>query len=135
MTQHLPELPYEEPEQSQEAKPLLSNAMYDRLKNLNLMVVPAVGAFYFGLSKIWGFPKGEEVVGTLALVATFVSVVLLWANARYAQSGAKYDGTIRVTETDEGFKTASLNLKNYDNPADVVAQDEVTFKVEKNASN
>lgn len=54
----------------------ISNKLYDVLKWLCLIALPAVGALYFGLSKIWGFPYGVEVVGTLDLVATFIGTLI-----------------------------------------------------------
>jgi hypothetical protein len=41
----------------------LSNKIYDILKYVALIVLPAVGTLYFALAGIWGFPYGEEIVG------------------------------------------------------------------------
>ncbi len=54
----------------------LSNSAYDKLKKSVTLLLPALGAAYFGLSKIWGWPHGEEVVGTLAIIATFGGTVM-----------------------------------------------------------
>lgn len=54
----------------------LTNKAYNILKWLCLIALPAVGALYFGLSKIWGFPYGVEVVGTIDLVATFIGTLI-----------------------------------------------------------
>jgi hypothetical protein len=60
-----------------------SNKAYDILKWLTLVGLPALGALYFGLSKIWGFPFGEEVVGTLALLTTFLGALLGLSTVNY----------------------------------------------------
>ena len=52
------------------------NKVYDILKWVALILLPAVGALYFGLSQIWGFPYGEEIVGTLAVIDTFLGALL-----------------------------------------------------------
>lgn len=109
-----------------EVKPLLSNTTYDRLKELNTKVLPAAGACYFALAKIWGFPKGEEVVGTLAVIATFVGVVLLWSANRYEKSGAGYDGTVDVQNLD-GQKTLVMDITT--EPEDMLNQKTVNLKV------
>jgi hypothetical protein len=111
------------------AKPVLSNEMYDKLKWVAQILLPAVAALYFSLAQIWGLPKAEEVVGTITVVDTFLGLLLGLSTKQYNNSDAKYDGVINVTELTDGRKSASLELKNYDNPADVVAQKEVTFKV------
>lgn len=54
----------------------LSNKLYDFLKFVAQIVLPALGGLYFGLAKLWGFPCGEEVVGTIALVDTFLGTLL-----------------------------------------------------------
>lgn len=54
----------------------LSNKVYDTLKWFAMIFIPAVSALYFGLSQLWGFPYGEEIVGTLALVDTFLGALL-----------------------------------------------------------
>lgn len=54
----------------------LSNKVYDILKWIALILLPAVGALYFGLSQIWGFPYGEEIVGTISIIDTFLGALL-----------------------------------------------------------
>lgn len=54
----------------------MSNKVYDILKWIAMILIPAVSALYFGLSQIWGFPYGEEIVGTLAVIDTFLGAIL-----------------------------------------------------------
>ena len=54
----------------------ISNKAYGILKWVCLIALPATGALYFGLSKIWGFPYGEEIVGTLDLIATSIGALI-----------------------------------------------------------
>lgn len=61
----------------------MSNRVYDALKWLAMIFLPAVSALYFGLSQIWGFPYGEEIVGTLALIDTFLGALLGISSANY----------------------------------------------------
>lgn len=109
---------------------ILPNRAYDILKQVVQLLLPAVATLYFTLSQIWGLPNGEEVVGTITAIAVFIGVFLKIADNSYNSSEAKYDGVIDVTEDEEsGLKRADLFLKNYENPADVVMQDEVLFKI------
>ena len=41
---------------------MFSNRIYDILKWIALVVLPAVGTLYFSLAQIWGFPYGEQIV-------------------------------------------------------------------------
>ena len=55
---------------------VLNNKVYDILKWIALIVLPAIGALYFGLAKIWGLPYGEEIVGTITVIDTFLGALL-----------------------------------------------------------
>jgi hypothetical protein len=61
----------------------MSNKVYDILKWIALYVLPAIGTLYFALAGIWGFPFGEEVVGTITAVDTFLGVILGISTAQY----------------------------------------------------
>ena len=54
----------------------LSNKAYDILKWLAMIFIPAASALYFGLSQIWGLPYGEEIVGTISIIDTFLGALL-----------------------------------------------------------
>ena len=62
---------------------MLTNKTYDTLKWIAQIVLTALGALYFGLSQIWGLPYGEEVVGTIAVVDTFLGALLGISTAQY----------------------------------------------------
>ena len=54
----------------------MSNKLYDVLKWIALVALPAIGTLYFALAGIWGFPYGEAVVGTLTAIDAFLGAVL-----------------------------------------------------------
>ena len=71
---------------------MLPNKVYDILKWVAQIVLPALGALYFGLSQIWGLPYGEQVVGTITVVDTFLGALLGVSTAQYKrQQEAKRD--------------------------------------------
>lgn len=53
-----------------------NDKVYDALKWICQIVIPAIATLYFTLSGIWGFPYGEQVVGTLTAIDTFLGVCL-----------------------------------------------------------
>lgn len=61
----------------------LSNRAYDVLKYIAQIVLPALGALYAALAKIWGFPYGEEIVGTIAAVDLFLGALLKVSTDNY----------------------------------------------------
>ena len=61
----------------------MSNKTYDILKWIAQYLLPATGTLYFALAGIWGLPYGEEIVGTITAVDTFLGVLLGIASANY----------------------------------------------------
>ena len=64
-----------------------SNKLYDVLKWIAMYFLPALGTLYFALSGIWGFPYGEEIVGTITAVDTFIGVLLGISTYNYRKDG------------------------------------------------
>lgn len=62
---------------------------YDILKWVAQYLLPALATLYFAVAKIWGLPYGEEIVGTITAVDTFLGVLLGISTANYnKQNGA-----------------------------------------------
>ena len=55
---------------------IFNDKTYDILKWIAQIVLPAFGTLYFALAQIWGWPFGNEVVGTVTAVDTFLGVIL-----------------------------------------------------------
>ena len=68
---------------------MLSNRIYDILKYVALIALPAIGTLYFTLSQVWGLPYGEEVVGTIAAVDTFLGTLLQISTAVYNKNNVQ----------------------------------------------
>lgn len=69
----------------------LSDKAYNILKWIAQYLLPAAGTLYFALSGIWGFPYGEEVVGTLTAIDTFLGVILGLSSATYDKEQQKQE--------------------------------------------
>lgn len=107
--------------------PTLSNTMYDRLKYVALVLLPAFSALYFGLGQIWGFPKIEEVIGTVAVLDTVLGMLIRKSNQEYKNSDERFDGSIDAVD-DEGDKIYEVKVDG--NPDEVLEEkSEVTLKV------
>lgn len=61
----------------------MSNSTYDTLKYIAQIVLPACGTLYFALAGIWGLPYGEQIVGTITAVDTFLGVLLGISTSSY----------------------------------------------------
>ena len=67
----------------------MSNKLYDILKYIAQIGLPALGALYFALSTIWGFPYGEQIVGTITAIDAFLGALLGISTVQYKK---KNDG-------------------------------------------
>ncbi len=61
----------------------MSNKVYDVLKFVAQIVLPALATFYLTLAGIWGLPFGEQVSGTIMAVDTFLGAVLMISSNKY----------------------------------------------------
>ncbi len=58
---------------------------YNILKWIAMIMLPALGALYFGLASIWGLPYGQEIVGTITVVDTFLGAILGISSSNYSK--------------------------------------------------
>lgn len=61
----------------------MSNKVYDVLKWIAQILLPAAGALYFALADLWGLPYPAEVVGTITAVDAFLGCVLGISSSSY----------------------------------------------------
>ena len=61
----------------------MSNKVYDVLKYIAQIVLPALGTLYFALAGIWGLPYGEQIVGTIVAIDTFLGALLRLSTVQY----------------------------------------------------
>lgn len=54
----------------------LSNKVYDILKFIAMILLPALGTLYFALGGIWDWPYVEQIVGTITAIDTFLGTLL-----------------------------------------------------------
>ena len=64
----------------------MNDKTYDVLKRIAMIVLPAVATLYFTLASIWGLPYGEQIVGTITAVDTFLGALLGISNAKYKKN-------------------------------------------------
>lgn len=107
---------------------LLTNAQYDLLKKIVQLGLPAAGALYAGLAQIWGFPYGEQVVGSLALITVFGGVLLGFSSRSYDKSETKYDGEVVVDRSNPAVP--AYDFQTSGNLADLAEKKDVIFKVQ-----
>lgn len=61
----------------------MSNKIYDVLKFIAQIVLPALATFYLTIAGIWSLPFGEEISGTIMAIDTLLGACLMLSSAKY----------------------------------------------------
>ena len=64
----------------------MSDRVYDILKYIAQIVLPAIGTLWYALGTIWGWPYLEEILGTITAVDAFLGVLLRISSNQYYKS-------------------------------------------------
>ena len=61
----------------------MSNKVYDILKFIAQIVLPAIATFYLAIAAIWGLPYGEQIAGTIMAIDTLLGTILGVSTKKY----------------------------------------------------
>jgi hypothetical protein len=62
---------------------IFSKKVYDILKWVAQILLPAGGTLYFALAGLWGWPFSEQIVGSIMALDAFLGVLLGISTANY----------------------------------------------------
>jgi hypothetical protein len=110
-----------------------TNKVYDVLKPVALIWLPALATLYFTVAKIWNLPDTENVIGTITAFDTFLGVVLGLSSKAYIpppaviSADSRPDGHLVVDDSDPEKTTMSLEL--HASPEDLKKRPAMVLKV------
>lgn len=110
------------------SSPLLNGRAYEILKWTAAILLPAIGALYFALSGIWGFPNGEQVVGTIAAINVFTGAIVGISTKQYYNS-EPFDGVINVLNAGDPEKPTTYDMVLDRDPSTIAGDRELRFRV------
>lgn len=61
----------------------MSNKLYDVLKYIAMIVLPALAVLYSTLAGLWGLPYPKEISETIMAIDTFMGAILMLSSANY----------------------------------------------------
>lgn len=61
----------------------MSSKLYDVLKWVALVCLPALSAFYAAISEIWNLPYGVQICGTIGAVSALMGALLQVSSIQY----------------------------------------------------
>lgn len=62
---------------------MMSNKVYDILKFIAQIVLPAIATLVVTITGIWGLPYGEQISATIMAIDTFLGAVLMLSSSKY----------------------------------------------------
>lgn len=68
---------------------IFNDKVYDVLKWIALIFLPALATLWFTVAKIWGLPYMGEITGTLVAIDTFLGALIGISNIRYQLEAEK----------------------------------------------
>lgn len=71
----------------------LPDTVYNILKWITMIVLPALATAYVGLAAIWGWPYADEVAKTTAVICTLLGALLGISTAQYNKDNYKEGDT------------------------------------------
>jgi hypothetical protein len=89
---------------SEPSTTVFTNKLYDRLKFIALIFLPALATLIFALGAAWGWANTGQLVGTITAVDAFLGALLQVSTNKYYKSGANFDGDVNVLPEDGGNK-------------------------------
>ena len=65
----------------------MSNKVYDVLKFIAQIVLPALATFYVSIAGYWNLPFPKEISGTIMAIDTLLGACLMISSANYKKEG------------------------------------------------
>lgn len=107
--------------------PVLPSRVYDTLKWVALVLLPALATLYIALAGLLHLPASNEVSGAIIAIDAFLGAVLNLSNKAYNDSDAKFDGIVEVDHEDDKIRMSSEDVQ----AAVAQGKKEVTLRVVK----
>lgn len=73
----------------------MSNKVYDILKFIAQIVLPALATFYATLAAIWGLPFEKEIPATIMAIDTLLGAVLMISSHNYNKTQKEQEDEIK----------------------------------------
>lgn len=117
--------------ESEPSSQVLTNRLYDVLKIVAQIVLPALATLYFTLAQVWGWEHGAEVVASITAFDTFLGVLLTVSTKKYYNTGANFDGEVELRPDDGGVSARLIANKALEDMADEPGKHSIEFNIKR----
>ena len=78
----------------------MSDKVYDILKFIAQIVLPALATFYLTIASIWSLPFGEEISGTIMAIDTLLGAILMISSTKYNSNNVSTETINNIKESE-----------------------------------
>lgn len=78
----------------------MSDKVYDILKFIAQIVLPALATFYLTLAGIWSLPYGEQISGTIMAIDTLLGAILMISSTKYNSNNVSAETINNIKESE-----------------------------------
>ena len=78
----------------------MSDKVYDILKFIAQIVLPALATFYLTLAGIWSLPYGEQISGTIMAIDTLLGAILMISSTKYNSNNVSTETVNNIKESE-----------------------------------
>lgn len=107
---------------------VIPQPVYDVLKWVALVLLPALATFYFYMAGVWNWPYAGQVVASITAVNTLLGAILGISSSVYKNSDQRFDGTLNILKTDTSLVN-QLDIQT--DPSQLGNQKALTLRVNK----
>lgn len=118
-----------------EQRMFFTNRLYDKLKFIALIFLPALATLYVALDGFWHFGYSTQIVGTITALDTFLGLVLRVSTTQYYKSGSNFVGEVTVTPEDGGNKVVFSSDRAPEDLVDEPGRHSLEFRVNRPTAN
>ena len=78
----------------------MNDKVYDILKFIAQIVLPALATFYLTIASIWSLPFGEEISGTIMAIDTLLGAILMISSTKYNSNNVSAETINNIKESE-----------------------------------
>lgn len=110
---------------------ILPNKLYDILKYVAQIGLPALATLWASLGSIWDWENTEQTVNTIVAVNVALGALLAISRVSWGRSEERYDGVALIQETPPDQDDVITDLLFKKTPEEVAGKGELTLTVQK----
>ena len=108
----------------------LNDKVYNFLKWMVVIALPATGTAYLSLSQVVGLPNAAEVVGTITVIDTFLGTLVGISSYNYSKTTENHAGVIAHAGDNVDTGMPNLQMTVQKDPRELVEKKRVVFEIQ-----